>query len=301
MPTSSRKLAYGAWAAICVIWGTTYLAIKICLETIPPALMGGLRFMTAAGILIAALLSMGARLPDRKQWPALAVVGILLLGIGNGAVILAEQWVPSGITAVVAATMPFWAVLIESLIPGSERLRPRHAAGLALGFAGILLLAWPEVRPSRMADSRFLLGVGALQLGCIGWVLGSIYAKRQGITADPLAAAAMQMLFAGAFMLIVGTVGGEWSSLRFSARTLGALAYLVAAGSLIGFVAYIYALHHLPVSFVSLYAYINPIVAVALGTLLLSEPLTVRIVAAIAVIITGVSLVRVGEPKRIEV
>jgi len=301
MPTSSRKLAYGAWAAICVIWGTTYLAIKICLETIPPALMGGLRFMTAAGILIAALLSMGARLPDRKQWPALAVVGILLLGVGNGAVILAEQWVPSGITAVVAATMPFWAVLIESLIPGSERLRPRHAAGLALGFAGILLLAWPEVRPSRMADSRFLLGVGALQLGCIGWVLGSIYAKRQGITADPLAAAAMQMLFAGAFMLIVGTVGGEWSSLRFSARTLGALAYLVAAGSLIGFVAYIYALHHLPVSFVSLYAYINPIVAVALGTLLLSEPLTVRIVAAIGVIITGVSLVRVGEPKRIEV
>ena len=301
MPTSSRKLAYGAWAAICVIWGTTYLAIKICLETIPPALMGGLRFMTAAGILIAALLSMGARLPDRKQWPALAVVGILLLGVGNGAVILAEQWVPSGITAVVAATMPFWAVMIESLIPGSERLRPRHAAGLALGFAGILLLAWPEVRPSRMADSRFLLGVGALQLGCIGWVLGSIYAKRQGITADPLAAAAMQMLFAGAFMLIVGTVGGEWSSLRFSARTLGALAYLVAAGSLIGFVAYIYALHHLPVSFVSLYAYINPIVAVALGTLLLSEPLTVRIVAAIAVIITGVSLVRVGEPKRIEV
>lgn len=301
MPTSSRKLAYGAWAAICVIWGTTYLAIKICLETIPPALMGGLRFMTAAGILIAALLSMGARLPDRKQWPALAVVGILLLGVGNGAVILAEQWVPSGITAVVAATMPFWAVMIESLIPGSERLRPRHAAGLALGFAGILLLAWPEVRPSRMADSRFLLGVGALQLGCIGWVLGSIYAKRQGITADPLAAAAMQMLFAGAFMLMVGTVGGEWSSLRFSARTLGALAYLVAAGSLIGFVAYIYALHHLPVSFVSLYAYINPIVAVALGTLLLSEPLTVRIVAAIAVIITGVSLVKVGEPKRIEV
>jgi len=301
MPTSSRKLAYGAWAAICVIWGTTYLAIKICLETIPPALMGGLRFMTAAGILIAALLSMGARLPDRKQWPALAVVGILLLGVGNGAVILAEQWVPSGITAVVAATMPFWAVMIESLIPGSERLRPRHAAGLALGFAGILLLAWPEVRPSRMADSRFLLGVGALQLGCIGWVLGSIYAKRQGITADPLAAAAMQMLFAGAFMLIVGTVGGEWSSLRFSARTLGALAYLVAAGSLIWFVAYIYALHHLPVSFVSLYAYINPIVAVALGTLLLGEPLTVRIVAAIAVIITGVSLVRVGEPKRIEV
>jgi drug/metabolite transporter (DMT)-like permease len=301
MPTSSRKLAYGAWAAICVIWGTTYLAIKICLETIPPALMGGLRFMTAAGILIAALLSVGARLPDRKQWPALAVVGILLLGVGNGAVILAEQWVPSGITAVVAATMPFWAVLIESLIPGSERLRPRHAAGLALGFAGILLLAWPEVRPSSLTGGRFLLGVGALQLGCIGWVLGSIYAKRQGITADPLAAAAMQMLFAGAFMLMVGTVGGEWSSLWFSARTLGALAYLVAAGSLIGFVAYIYALHHLPVSFVSLYAYINPIVAVALGTLVLSEPLTVRIVAAIAVIITGVSLVRVGEPKRIEV
>ena len=298
MGTSSRTPAYSAWAAVCVIWGTTYLAIKICLETIPPALMGGLRFVTAAGILTAALPLTGTRLPDRKLWPELAVIGVLLLGIGNGAVIVAEQWVPSGITAVVAATMPFWAVMIEALVPGGERLRPRHVAGLLLGFAGILLLAAPEIRPSGMPGGRFLLGVGALQIGCIGWVLGSIYSKRQGIAADPLAAAAMEMLFGGAFMLMVGTVHGEWSSLQFSGRTIAALAYLVVFGSLVGFVAYTYALNHLPVSFVSLYAYLNPIVAVALGTLLLSEPLTIRIVAAIAVIIMAVALVKVGELSR---
>ena len=146
-----------------------------------------------------------------------------------------------------------------------------------------------------MIGGHFLLGVVALQMGCIGWVLGSIYSKRHGITADPLAAAAMEMLFGGAFMLIVGTLRGEWVSLHFSGRTLGALAYLVGFGSLVGFVAYTYALNHLPVSFVSLYAYINPVVAVALGTLLLGEPLTIRIVVAVAVIVMGVALVKVGE------
>lgn len=265
------------------------------METIQPALLGGLRFVTAAGILAAALPATGTRLPDRRLWPELAVIGVLLLGVGNGSIIVAEQWVPSGITAVVAATMPFWMVTVESLLPGGERLRRRHLTGLVLGFAGILLLAWPEIRPSGMIGGHFLLGVVALQMGCIGWVLGSIYSKRHGITADPLAAAAMEMLFGGAFMLIVGTLRGEWVSLHFSGRTLGALAYLVGFGSLVGFVAYTYALNHLPVSFVSLYAYINPVVAVALGTLLLGEPLTIRIVVAVAVIVMGVALVKVGE------
>jgi len=301
MTTSDRRLAYAAWGAICVIWGTTYLAIRICLETIPPALVGGLRFVTAAAVLTAALPVAGARLPPRTLWPELAVLGVLLLGVGNGSVIVAEQWVPSGITAVIAGTMPFWMVGVESLLPGSERLGRRHFAGLALGFAGILLLVWPDIRSPDMTGHRFLLGVAALQLGCIGWVLGSIYSKRRGITGDPLSAAAMEMFFGGIFMLIVGTLRGEWLALHFTGRTLGALAYLVAIGAVIGFAAYTYALNHLPVSFVSLYAYINPIIAVLLGTLVLSEPLTIRIVAGAAVIIAGVALVKIGAPRRIEV
>ena len=299
--TSDRKLAYAAWGVICVIWGTTYLFIKISLETIPPALIGGLRFVTAAAVLAAALPVAGARLPPRRLWPELAVLGVLLLGFGNGSVIVAEQWVPSGITAVIAGTMPFWMVSVESLLPGGERLARRQFAGLLLGFAGILLLVWPDIQSPAIAGHRFLLGVGALQVGGIGWVVGSIYSKRRGITGDPLSVAAVEMFFGGVFMLIVGTLRGEWLALHFTGRTLGALAYLVAIGAVIGFVAYTYALNHLPVSFVSLYAYINPIIAVLLGTLVLSEPLTIRIVAGAGVIIAGVALVKVGESRPIEV
>ena len=294
MATSDKKLAYFAWIAICVIWGTTYLAIKICLETIPPALMGGIRFVTAAGLLGAALMALRARLPERRTWPAMAVIGILLLGIGNGGVIIAEQWVPSGIAAVLIGTLPFWMVGVQALWFRNEQLGWRHAAGLLLGFAGIILLVWSDIRLSDATGRRFLLGVGALQAACCGWAVGSVYSKGYASGGDPLGASALQMFFGGAFMLAVGTIDGEWADLHFSTRTLAALGYLVLAGSIVAFVAYNYALKHLPVSFVSLYAYVNPVVAVALGTALLGEPFTLRTAMAIVVILGGVALVKMG-------
>jgi drug/metabolite transporter (DMT)-like permease len=294
MTTSERKLAFTAWMAICLIWGTTYLAIKICLETIPPALMGGIRFVCAAALLAVGLLAMRARLPERRTWPAMALIGVLLLGIGNGGVIVAEQWVPSGIAAVLIATLPFWMVGIQAIWYRGERLTRRQVMGLLVGFAGIVLLVWSDIQVSDADGREFLLGVGALQLACCGWAVGSVYSKRHASGGDPLGAAALQMLFGGAFMLVVGTMHGEWTALRFTTRTLAALGYLVLAGSVVAFAAYNYALKHLPVSFVSLYAYINPVVAVTLGTLLLAEPFTPRTGAAMAVIIAGVALVRTG-------
>lgn len=294
MPTSDKKLAYMAWVAICVIWGTTYLAIKICLETIPPALMGGIRFVIAAGLLSTGLVAMRARLPERRTWPAMALIGVLLLGVGNGGVIVAEQWVPSGIAAVLIGTLPFWMVGIQALWFRSERLGWRHVAGLVLGFAGIVLLVWSDIRLSDASGRRFLVGVGALQAACFGWAVGSVYSKRYASDGDPLGASALQMFFGGAFMLLVGTIHGEWAALHFSGRTVAALGYLVLAGSIVAFVAYNYALKHLPVSFVALYAYVNPVVAVTLGTALLGEPFTLRTAIAIVLILGGVTLVKTG-------
>jgi len=292
MTTSERQLAYGAWAALCVIWGTTYLAIKICLETIPPALMGGIRFVCASGILGAGLVATRARLPAQRLWPAMALVGVLLIAVGNGGVIVAEQWVPSGVTAVLIGTMPFWMVGLEALVARRERLTIRHVAGLVLGFAGIVLLVWTDIHPTAATGYRFLGGVAVLQIACFGWALGSVYSKQLAMAGDPLPASAMQMFFGGLFMLIVGTIRGEWTTLDFSGRTVAALAYLMVIGSVVAFAAYNYALKHLPMSFVSLYAYINPLVAVALGTVWLDEPLTLRMIAAMVVILSAVGLVK---------
>lgn len=294
MTTSEKKLAYIAWVAICLIWGTTYLAIKICLETIPPALMGGIRFVCAAALLGGGLVAMGTRLPERRTWPAMALIGVLLLGVGNGGVIVAEQWVPSGIAAVLIGTLPFWMVGIQALWFKGEPLTWRHVAGLLVGFAGIVLLVWSNIRVSDSSGRQFLVGVGALQAACCGWAFGSVYSKRNASEGDPLGAAALQMFFGGAFMLVVGTIHGEWAELRFSTRTLAAFGYLVLAGSVVAFAAYNYALKHLPVSFVSLYAYVNPVVAVALGTVLLAEPFTLRTAIAVVVILAGVALVKTG-------
>jgi drug/metabolite transporter (DMT)-like permease len=292
MFTSEKRLAYFAWVAICLIWGTTYLAIKICLETIPPALMGGIRFVLAAALLGAGLMARPTRFPERRTWPSMALIGVLLLGIGNGGVIVAEQWVPSGIAAVLIGTLPFWMVGIEVLSFKGEPLTWRHVAGLVVGFLGILLLVWPDIRLSDSGGRQFLIGVGALQAACCGWAFGSVYSKRHASDGDPLGAAALQMFFGGSFMLLVGTIHGEWSDLQFSARSLAAFGYLVLAGSVVAFAAYTYALKHLPVSFVSLYAYVNPVVAVALGTVLLGEPFTLRTALAVAVILGGVTLVK---------
>ena len=289
------RRAYLAWIAVCLIWGTTYLGIRIALETIPPLIMGAVRWIVAGGLLIVVLWLRGERMPDRREWPALTLLGILLLGFGNGGVVWAEQTVPSGLTAVLVATSPFWMVAIDAMMAGGEPLTVRRTLGLIVGFCGIVLLVWPEIRV-REGGRAFLGGVIAAQIACLGWAVGSSYARKRGRghakDENVLVTAAFEMLFGGLVLLIVSFAVSETRRLVFTPRSAGALLYLTFVGAIGGFSAYAYALKHLPVATVSLYAYVNPIIAVVLGTLVLREPFSVRMAIAAAIVLTGMMLVR---------
>lgn len=301
IPASSareKRLAYLAWGAVCLIWGTTYLGIRITLETMTPFLMSSFRWLIAGGLLAGYMAARGEALPPPSRWGGIAIIGFLLLVVGNGGVAYAEQWVPSGLAAVLVATAPFWMAGVEGAIRGGERFGPRTLAGLLIGFSGILVLVWPELS-LESADSRyFLIGVLALQLAAFGWSLGSSYSRRHGRTDHVLGSTALQMLAGGLMLLVAGTLRQEWGSFAFSTRTTVALLYLSTIGAIGGFVAYTYALRHLPVSFVSLYAYINPVIAVALGVLLLGEPFDARIGAAAGLVLAGVAIVRTKAAER---
>jgi len=286
------RLAYFAWIAVCLLWGTTYLGIRVALETIPPATVGALRYLAAGGVLALVLRLRGESLPGPAHWRGLALLGFLMIGIGNGGVIWAEQWVPSGVAAVVVAASPFWMAGIESVLPKGERLSIQGAIGLVIGFLGILLLVWPDLTLGGDRGRQFAVGVVALQLACLGWALGSAYSRRHAREENALGAAAVQMIFGGLIMAIVATMRGEWAQLTFTWRSGAAELYLIVLGSLIGYSAYVYALKHLPISTVSLYAYVNPVIAVVLGTLLLGEPFGWRVVVAPLVVFTGVAVVK---------
>jgi len=291
MPSNSTtRLAYAAWVAVCLLWGTTYLAIRIALETIPPMLMGALRWTTAGAFILGVMKLRGDRVPGRQEWPPLAVLGILLIGFGNGGVVWAEQTLPSGLTALLVAVIPFWMIAVERVAGDRTPLTARRLAGLVVGFGGILLLVWPELEVGE--GSAFVFGILATQLACVGWAFGSSYSRRRRPAENVLAVAAFQMLFGGVAMSVASLVHHEWAQLAFTPRTATALGYLVVFGSLAGFSAYAYALKNLPVATVSLYAYVNPVIAVALGTIVLDEPLSPRLAVAGAVVLVGIAMVR---------
>lgn len=292
MSRRERRLAYVAWVVVCVVWGTTYLAIRVALESVPVALLAGLRWATAGALLAAMLPFFGERLPHPRTWKSIAIAGFLMAVIGNGGVVWAQQYVASGLAAVIVAMVPFWTVLVESLLPRGERLTSRILLGLGLGFLGIVVLIWPELTIGGQSGRLFVAGVISLQIACLGWALGTSYIKRNAMSVSPLSAAAMQMLLSGIMLIAIATVTGEWSRLAFTTRTAGAMIYLVLIGSIVGYTAFVHALKHLPISTVSLYAYVNPLIAVILGTLLLSEPFSLRIVIASALVFAGIAVVR---------
>ena len=279
MTDQKKQSAYLAWVVVCVVWGTTYLAIRVALETVPPFLMASFRWLTAGGFLVVALVARGERLPGPRAWGSLAILGVLLMGVGNGGVVWAEQTVPSGLTAVLVAGIPFWMVGIEQLMYGGDQITRRRLAGLVMGFAGIVLLVWPELHVtvvgsgfsriggesvvgsgatvvgsgfSRIDQGSFLGGVVATQIACLGWAIGSSISRRREHDENVLAASAIQMVCAGLALAAVGLARGEWARLAFNGRTTGAMAYLIVAGSIVGYSAYAYALKHLPVATVSL-------------------------------------------------
>jgi drug/metabolite transporter (DMT)-like permease len=290
--------AYGAWAAVCFFWGTTYLAIRVGLESFPPTLFAGLRFIVAGVVLFFVMSRQrNARLPLGREWFDLGVVGLMLLGIGNGAVVWAEQWVPSGMAALLVATSPFWAAALARIEGDGERVGLRGLLGMAVGFGGLAMLVGPQLFGAEL-NGKYLLGVVIIQVGCFFWQAGSVYAKRRPTGVSPLMASSVQMLWAGLILTLAGTLIGEWGAMRFSGRSAGALLYLIVFGSIVAYSAYMYAIQKLPLPLVSTYSYVNPIVALVLGWLVLSEPLGWREGGAALVILLGVALVKTS-PKEL--
>jgi len=286
------SLPYLAWLIVCLVWGTTYLGIAVALESIPPALVGGIRWTIGGFILAAVLRARGQSLPSRDNWAGFALAGMLMIGLGNGAVVFAELWVPSGIAAVIIASSPFWLMGIEAILRDGERLTRQGLIGLLVGFSGIVLLVWPDLTVGGESGRQFLLGVVLLQVACLGWTGGTSYARRFAREDNPLGGSALQMIFAGMAMLVLATIRGEWAALAFTPRSLAAEIYLTLVGSLLAYSAYLYAIRHLPLSTVSLYSYINPVIAVILGSLLLGEPFGPRIIVASAMVLLGVAVVK---------
>jgi drug/metabolite transporter (DMT)-like permease len=282
--------AYAAWGAVCLFWGTTYLAIRIGVRTLPPALFAGIRFFVAGSVFLAYLRIRGVSLPGKRDLLHIAIVGILLLVIANGCVVWAEQWVPSGLAALIVATLPFWVSGIEAIWPSGNRLNLFKILGIVIGFFGLVILFAPELKTS--LDQAYLMGVLALLFAPLSWALGSVYAKYHPVRTTPLMAAALQMVIAGILLILIGIFFNEAPRFDLNPEGLAALVYLAIFGSIIGYSSFIYALAKLPAAKVSMYAYVNPIIAVLLGWLILNEQLDWRVALATAVILSGVVLVQ---------
>lgn len=296
-----RIRVWVALFAVYIIWGSTYLGIRFAIETIPPFLHAGVRFFISGLILLAWRWRAGDALPTRSQWISAGVVGILLLVGGNGLISYAEQTVPSGIAALLVATIPLWMVLIEALRPGGGRPGLIQVLGLMLGFVGIGILVGPAALLP--GNAKFdLAGVLLCLSAAFLWSLGSIFSRNADVPQSTFLFTGMQMLVGSLGLLLMSAMLGEFGRFDLngvSARSWGGLAYLITFGSLGGFVAYGWLLKNAPIALVSTYAYVNPIVAVFLGNLLAQEPLNGRILAAAGIIIAAIALInRRGAARR---
>jgi drug/metabolite transporter (DMT)-like permease len=290
----SRARLLAAFAAVYLLWGSTYLFIRFAVETLPPFVMAGARFAVAGAILYAWARLRGAPRPGLAESRGAAITGLFLLLGGNGAVVWAEQHVASSVTALLVATVPVWMVLLDWLRPRGVRPRAGVFAGLALGLAGLALLVG---RGALGSDSVDPVGAAVLVLGSILWATGSLYVRHTARPSSAIVTNAVQMLAGGAALFVVGTAVGELGRLDLGAastRSLLSLLYLIIAGSLIGFTAYTYLLQVSTPAKVSTYAYVNPVVAVLLGWAFAGEEITARTLFAAAVILAGVAIITVA-------
>jgi drug/metabolite transporter (DMT)-like permease len=284
--------AYIAWIAICIIWGTTYLFIRIGVEELPPMLFAGIRWIIAGTILVLIQKAIGNKFPVRNEILPLAIVGIALLGIANGLVVVAEQWIPCGLAALLITTLPFWMVGFESLLPKGQKINLKIILGLIIGLIGVFLIFSRDL--DTWINTNYLIGTLALMGAVISWSLGSIYSKYRRVSVHPMMGAAVQMLIAGSLQALLGLILGEHNVFHLTENGIIATAYLIIFGSIIGYASYMYAIAHLPLSLVSTYAYINPIIALVLGWYFLNEELTIYILFAAILILIGVMLVQKG-------
>jgi drug/metabolite transporter (DMT)-like permease len=302
-PAPSRTALLLAFAAIYLIWGSTYLGIRIAVETMPPFLMAGARFLIAGSVLLAFLKLRGAGWPSARQWWTNTIIGTLLLLGGNGLVVWAELTIPSGITALLIGVGPLFIVLTEWAWPGGMRPTMITMTALLLGFAGVTWLAAPWENGSNGGLNP--AGIVAILGACFFWSIGSIYSRHAKHDLDPFLASALQMLGGGAALTITAVLHGDLHQFELNAITpagWGAFAYLIAVGSLVGFSTFVWLMKHSTPARVATYAYVNPVVAVFLGWLILDESITTRTVTASLIIVAAVAIItteksRAPKPK----
>jgi drug/metabolite transporter (DMT)-like permease len=292
---AARAKVIAAFAAVYIVWGSTYLAILFAIETLPPFLMAGARFLTAGSLLFAWSWRKRERQPVAADWRAAAIIGALLLLGGNGAVSWAEQYIASSIAALLIAVTPLWMVLLDWLWNGTRRPGPAVFVGLALGFGGLVLLMDPGEITG--AGDIHLPGALAVLGGSLSWSIGSMYSKRVSLPRGGMLGVGMQMLCGGALLVILGVLVGEPAQLdpgAVSARSWLALLYLIVFGSIIGYGAFMWLLQVVSAARVATYAYVNPLVAVMLGWAFAGEALTLRMMVAAGIIVLGVAVITSG-------
>jgi drug/metabolite transporter (DMT)-like permease len=296
--TPTRAKVVTAFAAVYIIWGSTYLAIYYAIQTLPPFLMASVRFLVAGMLLFVWSAQRSPRWPAAAEWRAAFVVGGLLLLGGNGAVVWSQQFVASGVVALLIAVTPGWMVLLDWLWQGGGRPAGRTVLGLVLGFGGIALLVGPSVLQGTGAIHP--VGVLVVMLGSLSWATGSIYSRRAPVPPGGLYATGIQMLAGGVLLGIAGVASGEPARVDIGAASTAsmlAVLYLIVFGSIIGYSAYVWLLRHVDAARVSTYAYVNPVVAVVLGWAFAGEAFTPRMALAAAVIIAGVVMITIGQQK----
>lgn len=298
-----------AFASVYIIWGSTYLAIRFAVESVPPLIMIGGRFLTAGLILYPVLRMRGMARPSGKTWAAAAVFGFFMLGVGTGTVAWAEQYIDSGLAALIVAAVPMWMVLIDWVRPGGEAPGRKVVLGLAVGFVGVVLIIGPVDLADagtagdlgRGTPTAQLLSVLAIILASLSWAAGSVFSRHAPLADSPLMAAAQEMVAAGAIVLLIGLAIGEgsgWSLSMVTRESWIGWGWLVLAGSLVAYVSYVWLLHHTTPARAGSYAYVNPVVAVILGWWLANETFSPRILFAAALVILSVVLITLGRSDK---
>lgn len=292
--TPARWRVILAYAAVYIIWGTTYLGIRFAIETVPPFLMGGTRFLAAGALLFTWTRLRGTPNPPVRSWGPALLSGAFLIAVAQGAVSWAEQYVNSGLAAVLAGTMPIWMLTFNWARPGGQKPNAMMATGVAMGFAGVLILLAPWQTVGR---DIHLIGAATVLVGVMSWTAGSIYTRTLKISPSHFQTTAMQMLCGGALLTLTGTAVGDWARVSpgdISLLSALSLAYLVVIGSIVALTTYTWLLGVSQPSRVATYAYVNPVVAVFLGWLLANETLSPRMAVGVAVIVSAVVLVTMG-------
>jgi drug/metabolite transporter (DMT)-like permease len=302
MKGPSRLALLAAFAGVYIIWGSTYLGILFAIQSIPPLVMAGTRFVFAGAIIYLVAQISGAARSSARDWRTAAIVGACLLLGGNGGVTLAEQYVPSGLAALLVATVPLYTALLIWIFGMAERPTGLSAVGLATGFIGVALLVGPALWDrSPNESSHAWIGMVILLVSSLIWSIGSLYSRQTPNAGSPFFAAGQQMLCGGGLMFLIGVARGELRDFhpgQVTMLSLGAFAYLVLIGGIIGYGCYAYILRHCDPSKVATYAFVNPVVAVLLGALFAGEKLTIRALFAAALIIGSVAIVITGGRKR---